>query len=44
MIAIDISKFGPKENFILDVQEYISFIKGSKKKKQILKRYSCQEK
>lgn len=35
MIAIDISKFGHKENFILDVQEYISFIKGSKKKANI---------
>ncbi len=35
MIAIDISRFGSKEKFKSDVNEYVDFIKGSKKKKEV---------
>lgn len=35
MLAIDISRFGSKEKFKSDVDEYISFIKNSKKKEDV---------
>ena len=35
MLAIDISKFGSKEKFKADVNEYIDFIKNSKKKEDV---------
>lgn len=35
MIAIDVAKFGPLEKFKADVNEYIDFIKNSKKKANV---------